>query len=152
MKRNVYYALFFGLMLSLASCKVAEEDTYGRWDADADARLDRNEFTTAWGESGYINRWDANRDGFIDESEWNAGRNAYLRDYDEARHGSFSDWDTAGDGRLSEDEFRVGVFTYFDADGDNYLNQQEYNNWRSSYMGGAGTPNSGTDATTGDGN
>ncbi|EMR02063.1 EF-hand domain-containing protein [Cesiribacter andamanensis] len=128
-----------GLLLSVASCRVAEEDTYGRWDADADARLDRNEFTTAWGEAAYFSRWDANRDGTVDESEWNAGRNTYLSRYDETQHGAFTDWNTSGSGSMSEDELRVGIFTYYDTDGDNYLSQDEYRAWRGTSGGGSAT-------------
>ena len=122
-------ALFAVLVLSFSACKVSEEDGYGRWDADSNTMIDRNEFGTAWGEAGYYGRFDANQDNFIDESEWNAGRNSYMKDVDDTRVGAFTDWDADADGRLSENEFRDRTFDAFDADADGNLAEAEYNSW-----------------------
>lgn len=122
-------ALALFLTFSMSACKVAEEDGYGRWDADSNAMIDRNEFGAALTEAGYYGRWDANRDNFIDESEWSAGRNSYMRDFDEARVGAYSDWDVDADGRLNEEEFRNRSFDAFDEDRDGNLAEAEYNSW-----------------------
>jgi Ca2+-binding EF-hand superfamily protein len=129
-KYSLLCSAFFMLMVvSLPACKVSEEEGYGRWDADANTMIDRNEYTTAWNEAGYYGRWDANRDNFLDESEWNAGQNTYMQDMGADQVGAFTDWDADGDGRLTDTEFRDRTFDVFDADRDGNLNEAEYNTW-----------------------
>lgn len=124
------------LAFGIFSCRASEEGAYANWDADRDARLDTNEFGTAWGESGYFDRWDANQDDFIDENEWNAGRNNFMADYNESEFGAFSDWDADDDSMLAENEFRDGVFDTYDADNDNYWTDTEYGTWWGTFNGG----------------
>ncbi len=136
-KSTLLSAVAFALMFfSISSCKVSEEEGYSRWDADSNSMIDSNEFQTAWGEAGYYARWDANRDNFIEESEWNAGRNSYMRDFNEDQLGAFSEWDADGDGRLTEDEFRDGTFRVYDADQDGNLSDAEYTTWWGGFNGG----------------
>lgn len=137
-KSTIGYVLAFTLLVfSFSACKVSEEEGSGRWDADNNAMIDQNEFETAWGEANYYSRWDANRDNMIEESEWNAGRNSYMRDIDEASLGMYSDWDADGDGSLSEEEFRNRTFEIFDTDRDGSLSEEEYTAWWSGFNRGA---------------
>ncbi|AHM61693.1 hypothetical protein D770_17205 [Flammeovirgaceae bacterium 311] len=121
--------IFVLIVAGLSACKASEEESYGRWDADANTMMDRDEFGAAWTEANYYGRWDANRDNYIDESEWNAGRNAYMRDVDTAQIGAYSDWDADGDGRLDENEFRDRTFDVYDTDRDGGITENEYNTW-----------------------
>lgn len=124
------------LLFGFISCRAADEGAYANWDADSDARLDTNEFGTAWGEAGYYDRWDANQDNFIDENEWNAGRNEFMEGYNETEFGAFGDWDTDDDNLLAENELRDGVFGVYDANNDNYWDDTEYGTWWGTFNGG----------------
>lgn len=93
-------------------------------DADRDERLNSEEFSTWFDESGEYDRWDADSDGAVSEDEFYTS--------------AFAVWDRDGDQRLSEAEWqqgtaawlnsaRVGTWDDWDADANGFVSPAEYN-------------------------
>jgi hypothetical protein len=119
-------------------------DVYGRWDANQDSRLDRNEFY-----GGLYNVFDTNRDRQVTQNEFNRGwrnwgisdqhvsygtldgnsdgildRNEFRTGFD--RFGYYSRWDGDGNGILAQNEFNTGMYDVWDANSDNVLARNEF--------------------------
>lgn len=99
-------------------------DVRGRWDANRDGRLDRNEFY-----GGLSTVFDANRDRRITQDEFNRGwRNWGTSD----QQVSYSAFDANGDGVLDQNEFRTGLermgyYDRWDADRNGTVARSEFN-------------------------
>ncbi|MEF2553452.1 PRC-barrel domain-containing protein [Aurantimonas sp. A2-1-M11] len=132
--------------LELSSTEFARvaQDNFGRWDANADQRIDEDEFYV-----GTYHIWDADNDGVLTSEEYTAGWDGWLVDEERVTYASldadtdgvvsedefgaglgntsaFGTWDTAGDGFLDEEEFSTGLYNVYDIDNDNIIAQSEY--------------------------
>lgn len=99
-----------------------EQDFYGDMNTDGADGLTPEEVA-----AGLLDVFDGNDDGSVGETEWTEAGTTWFGD-----DASMSDWDTDGDGTLSEDELAAGIrdhdrWTEWDQDGDGTLNQTEFN-------------------------
>ena len=111
---------FAAIALVTAGCVSAppaldRDDTFGFWDADADARLTTQEIEYGFGEDLWADR-DVDADGLLDDGELAA----HYGDSD-----LHADWDTDGDSYLGDGEMLAGVWESWDFDGDGVYRNDE---------------------------
>ncbi|ELR70321.1 hypothetical protein C900_04006 [Fulvivirga imtechensis AK7] len=134
MKTSIKIILTLCLSLFLASAGFAQiktdvnDNNFSTWDANADRRIDNNEFNNSFRDNNPYMDWDANNDSRLDENEWNNNFTSYYQDRD-VDDGLFDDWDMNGDGYLDENEYRDGTFKLWDGNNDSYVDENEYGEW-----------------------
>lgn len=101
------------------------QNNFSESDTDADGSLSEDEFNAA-----NFSNADADDDGFVDEDEFNAGRTGMFGRF--AGDDAFGEFDTDGDGVLTNEEFGTGFsgtdwFKSYDMDEDNTINDTEFN-------------------------
>jgi hypothetical protein len=98
-----------------------EHDFYGQWNTDGEEGLSAQEFG-----AGLVAVLDGNDDDSVGSAEWEDAGGAWTGD------AALSDWDTSGDGALTEDEIVAGVqdsatWSQWDQDGNGTVDEAEFN-------------------------
>ncbi|MEM9675367.1 MAG: hypothetical protein AAF992_22440 [Bacteroidota bacterium] len=84
---------------------------YGDWDADGDNALNENEFF-----EGFYRVWDRDNSNSINQDEFTTATENLFVNYEFSEYGQFSDWDTDGNGEVSNQEFMNGMNQIIESD------------------------------------
>lgn len=117
----------FGLALGLMTTPLLAGGSSG-WDTNADKKLDRTEFNTAFERAGVFNKWDANADGRLSKSEFRTGMSKHEQGFN-ARFGNeaHARWDINKDNTVSRTEFNDGLYAAYDRNRNNLIEEPELN-------------------------
>lgn len=123
--KKVSFTLFTAVLglIFIASPATAQDCEFDNWDVNNDSYLDEDEFFDAYDEVGYYDTWDDDDNDSLSETEWEVAADEHLSAYD---FGAFSDWDTNGDGTVSENEFQEGLFELIDQNSDGQIGEDDW--------------------------
>ena len=108
-------------ILGAAPALAADFDT---WDADADARIDREEFGAGLGETDLFRTYDASEDEALDTNEHAAARYDTM-DLDGDGEVTVDEWDTWVDSNIGEADVNLSAADW-DENGDDVISPTEF--------------------------
>jgi hypothetical protein len=101
------------------------------WDANADAKVTPEEFSSRLTSMGVFAKWDTDKNGMISQTEFNTGMTAQGEAFKTRFVGTadadlYTKWNVDGTEGLTEKEFYDGVYAAYDDDKDKVIEETEF--------------------------